>query len=300
MKKVVKKWGWLLVALAMLIVTASCQSGANQTGTNGSGEGTKGTAEQKELILATTTSPQDTGLLDELIPVFETRTGYKVKTVAVGSGQALAMGEKGEADVLLTHAPEDEEKLEQQGDVLNRRRVMYNDFIVVGPSTDPAEIKGKGAKEAFVQMAKAKVPFISRGDDSGTHKKELSLWKQAGVAPLGQDWYIETGQGMGETLRIAAERQGYVLTDRGTYLVMKGLLKGMDILSEGDEGLLNIYHVMQVNPEKSELINHKAAETFVAFMVSDEGQELIGQFGVEEHGQPLFIPFAEKDPQSNR
>jgi tungstate transport system substrate-binding protein len=312
---VVKTWRWMVLGLILLIALAACQSAneqENTTGTNSevsnetanqqteqsgseAAEGTSQDPEKKDMILSTTTSTQDSGLLDELLPLFEEQTGYNVKTVAVGSGQALAMGERGEADALLTHAPADEEKLVKNGDVINRKRVMYNDFIVLGPADDPAQIKGKPVEEAFVQIADSKAVFVSRGDDSGTHKKELSIWQQAGIDPSGQDWYVESGQGMGDTLRIAAERKGYVLTDRGTYLASRDILGDMEIMVEGDEALLNIYHVMQVNPEKSDLINSAAAEAFVSFMVSDEVQELIGQFGVEEYGEPLFFPDAETE-----
>lgn len=243
------------------------------------------------LILATTTSTQDSGLLDVLIPIFEERTGYQVKTIAVGTGQALAMGERGEADVLLTHAPDAELVLVEKGAVMNRRRVMYNDYVVVGPASDPAGIKGLPVTEAFAAIADRGAVFVSRGDDSGTHKMELSLWRAAGRDPQGQGWYIETGQGMGNTLRIAAYRSGYTLTDRGTYLAFKELLGDMPVLVEGDEVLLNIYHVMQVNPALSDLINAEGAEAFVEFMVSQEVLDIIRTFGVDRFGEPLFFPY---------
>lgn len=308
----IKKYRWLLLGLIVLLALAGCQSTekapsniadetTNQTAEQGEGKETEESSEpaKKDMILSTTTSTQDSGLLDELLPIFEEQTGYNVKTVAVGSGQALAMGEKGEADALLTHAPADEEKLEQNGDVINRKRVMYNDFVILGPLDDPAQIKDKPVTEAFAQIANTNAIFVSRGDDSGTHKKEMSIWQEAGIDPIGQDWYVETGQGMGDTLRVAAERQGYVLTDRGTYLSLKEMLNDMVVVVEGDESLLNIYHVMQVNPEKSDLINDEAAEAFVAFMVSKEIQELIGQFGVDQYGEPLFFPDAETEGESN-
>lgn len=308
----IKKYRWLLLGLIVLLALAGCQSTeespsniadetTNQTAEQGEGKETEESSEpaKKDMILSTTTSTQDSGLLDELLPIFEEQTGYNVKTVAVGSGQALAMGEKGEADALLTHAPADEEKLEQNGDVINRKRVMYNDFVILGPLDDPAQIKDKPVTEAFAQIANTNAIFVSRGDDSGTHKKEMSIWQETGIDPTGQDWYVETGQGMGDTLRVAAERQGYVLTDRGTYLSLKEMLNDMVVVVEGDESLLNIYHVMQVNPEKSDLINDEAAEAFVAFMVSKEVQELIGQFGVDQYGEPLFFPDAETGDESN-
>ncbi len=177
---------------------------------------------QKNIILATTTSTQDTGLLDVLIPIFEKETGYFVKTIAVGSGQAMAMGQKGEADVLLVHSPDAEKKFVEDGYGINRQLVMHNDFIIVGPADDPAKIKGtKSSAEAFKLIANANALFLSRGDNSGTHAKEKTLWKKADITPVGQKWYQETGLGMGQTLNVAAEKKGYTLTDRGTYLAIE-------------------------------------------------------------------------------
>jgi len=246
----------------------------------------------QELILATTTSTMDSGLLDVLIPEFEKETGYQVKPIAVGTGKALAMGEKGEVDVLLTHAPAAERPLVDAAIVINYRRVMHNDFVVVGPPEDPAGIKGKPSADAFTAIAAAKALFISRGDDSGTHKKELAIWREAGIEPAGK-WYQESGQGMGATLRVAAEKSAYTLTDRATYLAQQKNL-GLEILVEGDESLLNIYHVMQVNPEKFAKVNAEGAKAFVEFMVSPQIQQSIGEFGKEKYGQPLFFPDAEK------
>lgn len=249
--------------------------------------------ENKDLILATTTSTVDSGLLDVLNPLFETKTGYRVKTIAVGTGQALAMGEKGEADVLLTHAPEAEKKLVDSGIVTDYQLVMHNDFILVGPPNDPAGIKGKPSEEALKAIASKGAVFVSRGDDSGTHKKELSLWKKAEVTPEGTKWYQESGQGMGATLIMASEKQGYTLTDRATYLAQKANIK-LDILSEGDKSLLNIYHVMKVNPEKFTKVNAKGAKAYVDFMVAPEAQKIIGDFGKDKFGQSLFFPDAGK------
>jgi len=249
--------------------------------------------EIKDLILATTTSTVDTGLLDFLIPIFEKQTGYRVKTIAAGTGQALAMGEKGEADVLLVHAPEAEKKLVDSGLVTNYQLVMHNDFVIVGPATDPAGIKGKQSSDAFKAITQKGSPFVSRGDDSGTHKKELSIWKKAEITLTGAKWYQESGQGMGSTLLMASEKQAYTLTDRGTYLAQKGNIK-LDILSEGDKSLLNIYHVMQVNPEKFTKVNGKGSKAFVEFMISPETQKTIGDFGKDRFGQPLFSPDAGK------
>jgi tungstate transport system substrate-binding protein len=247
----------------------------------------------KDILLATTTSTVDSGLLDVLLPVFEKQTGYRVKTISAGTGQALAMGEKGEADVLLVHAPDSEKKLVDAAAVTNYQLVMHNDFIVAGPPDDPAGIKGKPSVEAFAAIAVKKALFISRGDDSGTHKKELSIWKKAKVTPEGQPWYQETGQGMGATLLMASEKSAYTLTDRGTYLAQKTNLK-LDILSQGDPALLNIYHVMEVNAEKFAKVNAQGARAFVEFMIDPKTQEMIGNFGKDKFGEPLFFPDAGK------
>ena len=247
----------------------------------------------KDLILATTTSTVDSGLLDVLIPIFEKQTGYRVKTISAGTGQALAMGEKGEADVLLCHAPAAEKKLVDGGSVTNYQLVMHNDFVIVGPAADPAGIKGKPGKDVFKGIAAKEAVFISRGDDSGTHKMELALWKAAEVTPAKGKWYQETGQGMGATLLMASDKAGYTLTDRATYLAQKGNLK-LQILSEGDKALLNIYHVMQVNPERFSKVNADGAKAFVQFMIAPETQKTIGEFGKSKFGQSLFFPDAGK------
>jgi tungstate transport system substrate-binding protein len=249
---------------------------------------------QKNIILATTTSTQDTGLLDVLIPIFEKKTGYFVKTIAVGSGQAIAMGQKGEADVLLVHSPDAEKKFVADGFGVNRQLVMHNDFIIVGPAVDPAKIKGtKSSAEALKLIANANALFISRGDNSGTHAKEKTLWKKADVTPVGQKWYQETGSGMGQTLNVAAEKKGYTLTDRGTYLSLKKNL-GLDILVEGDSALLNIYHVIEVNVDKWPKVNVAGAKTFADFMVSKNTQKIIKTFGIDKFRSPLFFPDAGK------
>jgi tungstate transport system substrate-binding protein len=247
-----------------------------------------------DMILATTTSTQDSGLLDVLVPMFEQQTGYNVKTVAVGTGAALAMGQRGEADVLLVHAPTSELPLMQNGDCISRKLVMHNDFIVVGPSSDPAGIKGiSDVAAAFTAIANSQSIFVSRGDDSGTNKSELAIWKKAGIAPSGQSWYQESGQGMGATLTITSEKQGYTLTDRATYLATRANLQ-LDILNEGDPLMLNIYHVMQVNPNKNDKINGDGGKAFADFMVDPATQEVIKNFGVDKYGQPLFFPDADK------
>jgi len=249
---------------------------------------------QKNIILATTTSTQDTGLLDVLIPIFEKKTGYFVKTIAVGSGQAMAMGQKGEADVLLVHSPDAEKKFIADGFGVNRQLVMHNDFIIVGPANDPAKIKGtKSSAEALKLIAKANALFISRGDNSGTHAKEKTLWKKAEINPVGQKWYQETGLGMGLTLNVAAEKKGYTLADRGTYLAMKKNLS-LDILVEGDSALLNIYHVIEVNVDKWPKVNVAGAKAFADFMVSKKTQGIVKTFGIDKFGSPLFFPDAGK------
>ncbi|MFZ2399344.1 MAG: substrate-binding domain-containing protein [Smithella sp.] len=254
----------------------------------------KAAPKQKNIILATTTSTQDTGLLDVLIPIFEKKTGYFVKTIAVGSGQAMKMGEKGEADVLLVHSPDAEKKFMADGFGVNRQLVMHNDFIIIGPGVDPAKIKGvKSSADALKMVAKAEGLFLSRGDNSGTHAKEKGLWKKAAITPAGQKWYQETGLGMGQTLNVAAEKKGYTLADRGTYLSLKKNL-GLDILVEGDAALLNIYHVIEVNSAKWPKANAAGAKAFADFMVSKNTQKIIKTFGVDKYGSPLFFPDAGK------
>jgi len=247
------------------------------------------------LIVATTTSTQDSGLLDVLIPLFETGTGYKVQTVAVGSGQAMKMGEEGNADVLLVHAPASEVTFMENGFGKDRALIMHNDFIVVGPSSDPAAIKSLPVMDAFKAIDKKNATFISRGDDSGTHKAELNLWKKASLDPktAAPAWYLETGQGMGASLTVASEKGGYILTDRATYLANKGNLQ-LDILVEGDQSLLNIYHVITVNPDKWSKSNYDGAIAFLKFLTQPSTQEIIGKFGVDKYGQPLFYPDADK------
>jgi tungstate transport system substrate-binding protein len=251
-------------------------------------------AQHKSVIVATTTSTQDSGLLDVLIPMFEKKTGYMVKTIAVGSGQAMAMGEKGEADVLLVHSPEAEQKFISGGYGINRRLVMHNDFIVVGPAADPAGIKSaKTTIDAFKKIADAGAVFMSRGDNSGTHAKEKSIWKAAGINQEGQKWYQQTGLGMGQTLNVSSEKKAYTLADRGTYLALKKNLQ-LDILKEGDAVLLNIYHVIEVNPAKFPKVNVAGGKAFADFMVSKEAQDVIKTFGVEKFGGALFFPDAGK------
>ena len=247
----------------------------------------------KNVILSTTTSTQDSGLLDVLVPLFEKTTGHSVKTISVGTGQALALAAKGDADVALVHAPSLEKKYVADGKLQNRRLVMYNDFVLIGPKQDPAKIKSaKGALAAMKLIAQAKSPFVSRGDNSGTHSLETSLWKQAGVEPKG-DWYIEAGQGMGATLGIANERNAYTITDRGTYLALAKRVT-LPILVKGDRSLLNVYSVMEVNLANGPRVNATGGKAFADFMVSPQAQNAIKSFGVEKFGQPLFVPVAGK------
>jgi tungstate transport system substrate-binding protein len=244
----------------------------------------------RTLILSTTTSTQDSGLLDVLVPMFEQATGYSVKTISVGTGQALALAARGEADVTLAHAPVLEKKYVEEGKMLNRRLVMYNDFVVIGPAEDPARIKGLPAAEALRRIAAAEARFVSRGDKSGTHLLEQALWKQAGIEPKAP-WYIESGQGMGQTLGIANDRRAYTLTDRGTYLAFQ---KRVDllVLVEKDRPLLNIYSVMEVNPANGPRVNATAGKAFADFVLSPAVQGVIRTFGVDKYGQPLFVPVA--------
>lgn len=247
------------------------------------------------LILATTTSTQDSGLLDALIPEFEEASGYRVKTIAVGSGQALRLGEEGEADVLLVHSPEAEAAFMDAGHGVERSSVMHNDFVIVGPATDPAGIAGiPSAADALSLIAQSASPFLSRGDQSGTHARELAIWLEAGIAPAGS-WYQETGQGMGQTLFVANEKRGYTLSDRGTYLAQRDNLD-LDILTEGDPDLFNAYHVILVDPGKSSRINEAGARAFAAFITSAPVQETIRAFGIEKYGQSLFVPDAQLQP----
>ena len=248
-----------------------------------------------DLLLATTTSTQDSGLLDVLIPDFEKKTGYKVKTSAVGTGAALAIGARGDADVVLVHAASLEKTFMADGNGERRLFVMHNDFIVVGPPSDPAGIKGKSALDALRAIAAAQATFISRGDNSGTDVLEKSLWKQANITPT-KPWYVESGTGMGQTLQIASEKKAYLITDRGTFLSQKSHLT-LDILNQGDPPLLNYYHVITVNPKKFPKVNIAGANAFADYLVAPETQKLIGGFGVDKYGAPLFFPDAGKpDP----
>ena len=247
----------------------------------------------KIVILSTTTSTQDSGLLDVLVRLFEKQTGYSVKAISVGTGQALALAARGEADVTLAHAPSLEQTYVAEGKMRNRRLVMYNDFVIIGPAADPAGIKGeKKAVAALTKIAAAGARFVSRGDKSGTHSLELRLWKDAGITP-GPPWYIESGQGMGATLGIADDRGAYTITDRATLLAFSRRV-GLPIMVEGDRPLLNIYSVMEVNPANGPEVNAAGGTAFADFMLTPETQAIIKTFGVDKYGQPLFVPIAGK------
>lgn len=250
-------------------------------------------AQSTVVILSTTTSTQDSGLLDVLVPLFEKKTGLTVKTISVGTGQALALAARGEADVTLAHAASLEKKYVAEGKMTNRRLVMYNDFVIIGPPDDPAKIKGlPGALDALKRIAESQSRFVSRGDRSGTHVLELALWKQAGVEPKGA-WYIESGQGMGQTLGIANDRRAYTLTDRATYLAFAKRVD-LPVLVEKDRPLLNIYSVMEVNPANGPWVNVAGGKAFAEFVLAPETQDVIRTFGMDKYGQALFVPIAGK------
>jgi len=247
-----------------------------------------------EIICSSTTSTENSGLFDYLLPLFEKKTGIKVKVVARGTGASIEMGKRGDADVALVHAKEQELKAVEEGFFVNRHDVMYNDFVVISPANDPAKIKGiKSAADAFKKIADGSFLFVSRGDNSGTNTKELSIWKKVGIEPKGQKWYLEVGQGMEKTQRVANEKRAYTLTDRGTWLATKDKDKlEMVIVLEGDPILFNQYGVMAVNPEKHKHVKYKEATEFINWLISKEGQQAIGSFK-DKNGNPLFIPNAQ-------
>lgn len=245
----------------------------------------------KELKLATTTSTQDSGLLDAILPELEKDINYKVKVIAVGTGQAIEMGEAGDVDVILVHSRAAEDKFVADGYGVDRRDVMYNDFLIIGPAEDPAGIKGStDIIAAFKTIADKQAVFVSRGDNSGTDKKEKGIWTKAEMTPAGA-WYIETGQGMGDTFRMADEKKAYTLIDRATYLAQKDKYK-LEPIIEGDKSLLNPYGVIPVNPEKFPNVDYEGATKFAQWLTSEKGQKMIGEFGVKEFGQQLFVPDA--------
>lgn len=245
-----------------------------------------------EIICSSTTSTENTGLFGHILPIFERKAGIKVKVVARGTGAAIEMGKRGDADVAFVHAKEQELKAVEDGFFVNRHDVMYNDFVIIGPVGDPAKIRGvKSAAEAFKEIAGSSL-FVSRGDNSGTHTRELSIWKNAGIEPRGQKWYLEAGQGMEKTQRIANEKMAYTLTDRGTWLATKDKDKlEMVIVLEGDPILFNQYGIMAVNPEKHKHVKYKEAMELINWLISKEGQQAVGSFK-DKNGNQLFIPNA--------
>ena len=248
---------------------------------------------ETRIRMASTTSTQNSGLFDYLLPIFEKKTGTKIDVVAVGTGASIEIGKRGDADVVFVHAKEQELKAVEDGFFVNRHDVMYNDFVIIGPTNDPAKIKGmKSAPDAFKKIAESGASFVSRGDKSGTHTKELSLWKKTGIEPAGQKWYLEVGQGMEKTQRIADEKRAYTLTDRGTWLATKDKDKlDMIVVLEGDSTLFNQYGVMAVNPEKFKTVKFKEAMEFVNWIVSKEGQDAVAAFK-DKNGTALFVPNA--------
>lgn len=272
----------LLVLSAVLL--AACSPAASQPAAPTQAP------EPEELTMATTTSTQDSGLLDYLLPDFEKEFNVKIKVIAVGSGQALQMGEDGDADVLLVHSPAAEKEFMDANHGVRREDVMYNDFVIVGPENDPAGIKGMtSVVDAFKKIADNGASFISRGDDSGTHVKEKGIWQAAGIEPAG-DWYVSAGQGMGAVLTMADEEQAYTLSDRATYLAMTQQGLELKLLVEGDKLLLNPYGVIAVNPEKNSKIRNDLANQFIDWIISVPVQEKIANFKKDELGMSLFYP----------
>lgn len=250
-----------------------------------------GGAGPEVIRMATTTSAEDSGLLGYLLPACEKETGVRVQVVATGTGKALKLGENGDVDVVLVHSPEDEENFVRAGYGLWRKNVMYNDFIIVGPADDPIGLKrAPSAVDAMKKFATGGHAFVSRGDESGTHKMEKKLWKSAGVAPSGA-WYRESGRGMGEVLLMASSMRAYTLTDRATFLKMRPKLD-LECLYQGDKQLVNQYGIVPVNGAKFGSDRQGAAVRFARWLLSERGQKLIGEFGLEEFGKPLFVPNA--------
>ncbi len=290
----------LAFALILAAFAAACSSDSASTKTptsaapNTAVPSPAATKASGNLILATTTSTQDSGLLDVLVPMFEKESGYTVKTVAVGTGAAIAQGSRGDADVVLVHAASLEKPMIEAGDGIERALVMHNDFIIVGPPDDPAGIKSvTKANDAMAAIATKQAPFISRGDNSGTNVLELNLWKAVNITPKGQSWYSESGQGMGATLQIASQKRAYTITDRATFLAQKKNLD-LEILNQGDPSLLNVYHVIVVNPAKHPNVNVVGARAFAAYLVRPDIQKVIGDFGKSTAGEALFFADAGK------
>ncbi len=275
--------------LALAVIAAACSPG-----------GRPGATETPRAILAgTTTTTQDSGLTDALIPDFERRSGYKTRLVVAGTGQILQSAARGELDVVLTHSPNDEDAFVRDGNGTERRLVMHNDFLVLGPAADPARVRGLDAARAFAAIFASGGPFVSRGDRSGTNVRELELWKMAGVDPKGNSWYKESSAGQLQTLQLASQRRAYALADRATWLANRSVLDLVPLV-EGGRELLNIYHVTLVNPSKFPKVNAAGGRAFADYLVSPDGQGLIGRFGVGRFGQPLFIADAGKDESELR
>lgn len=285
-KGILKKVALIFMVMMVTSLVFGCTKAQNEQQAN-----KENAPIDKELILATTTSTYDSGLLDVLKPEFEKETGYELSILAKGTGAALDLGKLGDCDVLLVHAKDKELKLVEEGYFVDRFDVMYNDFIILGPKEDPAGIKGmKDVTKAFTKIAETKSEFASRGDKSGTNMKEMAIWEKAEVKAEG-DWYLSLGQGMGDTLRVSNEKNIYTLTDRGTYLSMKDKLN-LEILVEGDPMLFNQYGVMAVNQEKQEKVNYEGAKAFIDFMTSEKGQKMIGDY--QKYDSQLFVPNAEE------
>lgn len=304
----VRRYGWTVVGLFVLVVIgAACGSDAKETkstdappaaavsATAAATQAARPKPTNPEIIVSTTTSTVDSGLLDVLQPLFEQQTGYKLTILSQGSGAALKTGERGEADVVLAHSPDAEQAFMDAKNGIRRELVMHNDFIVVAPAKDPANVRAATSiDDAMQRIAASGAPFISRGDNSGTHALELGLWKKVGIAPSGQGWYQESGSGMGQTLQIASEKAGYTISDRATYLTLKPKLQ-LEIVRQNDAALLNVYHVIQVDPAKSPKVNAAGAKAFIDWLISPDVQRRIGEYGKEKFGQPLFVPDYGKD-----
>ena len=284
----------VLLLIALLPAIVACGRAATTAASTPPAASDLPSDVRSDIILATTTSTRDSGLLDVLLPPFEQATGYEVKIIAVGTGQALKMGEEGNADILMVHAPAAEQAFMETGSGTDRRLLMHNQFVIVGPSSDPAGVKNTtSATQALQRIASAQAVFVSRGDNSGTNKREILLWEETGISPSGP-WYLESGQGMGATLRIASERDGYTITDQATYLSLRSSFH-LDVAFLGDPQLLNVYHSILVNPDRWPDVNHVGATALADYLVSEQGQQIIGQFGLEQFGQPLFTPDTGKD-----
>jgi tungstate transport system substrate-binding protein len=289
---------WLLALIALFALTFAAACGDDDDGseaedTPAADATAVATKASGDVILATTTSTDDSGLLDVLVPMFEEESGYNIQVIAVGSGQAIEQASRGDADLVLAHSPAAEQQMIDDGNGIERVLIMHNDFIMVGPESDPAGVATAATiNDAMTAIATTESPFISRGDDSGTHALELRLWEAANVEP-GGGWYSESGQGMGATLQIAGQRQGYTISDRATYLSQQDTLE-LVVLYEGDPSLLNVYHAIAVNPEVHPDVEAAGAQAFIDFLVREDVQEIIGEFGVDEFGEPLFFPDAGK------